>query len=162
MKLIGLQGGCGNRHLSILFATSGDIMTTTWPNTVTKKDLKITFFNGSGAGGQSRNKNKNCVRMKHIPTGIQSVCQDFKERPRNLKTAFRRLADKLVPLMKNEAQKERFAAGTTRIRTYHEPRDTVKDNRTGKTYSYKDILDGDGLGELLEDLNEYRISSSTK
>jgi protein subunit release factor A len=131
-----------------------------WPNTVTKKDLKIYYYNGSGAGGTNRNKNKNCVRMTHIPTGTQSQCQDFRSRDQNLRTAFRRLADKLVPMMKREVTRERFAAGTERVRTYHEPRNVVKDERVpDKTYSYEDVLHGDGLRELLGDLNEHRISS---
>jgi len=125
-----------------------------WPNTVTKSDLKIDYFSGTGAGGTNRNKNKNCVRMTHIPTGLKSVCQDFRSKSQNLKTAFRRLADQLVPLMKKEAQKKRFAAGNKRIRTYHQPRNTVQDKRLKKTYSYSDVMEGDGLCQLLEDIQK--------
>jgi peptide chain release factor 1 len=126
-----------------------------WPNTVTKKDLKIDYFSGTGPGGQHKNKHKNCVRLVHKPTGTKSQCQDFRSRKQNLQTAFRRLADKLIPIMKMEAQRERFAAGHERVRTYSEPRDTVKDHRLpNRTYRYKDIIEGDGFDSLVQDLLE--------
>lgn len=55
---------------------------------VTKKDLDISFFSGSGAGGQHRNKHKNCVRMKHRDSGTTATGQAHKERKANLKEAF--------------------------------------------------------------------------
>lgn len=58
---------------------------------VTKKDLEIHFFSGSGAGGQHRNKHQNCVRMRHPESGAMSTGQDGKSRKQNLKKAFTRL-----------------------------------------------------------------------
>ena len=55
---------------------------------VTKKDITIEYFSGSGAGGQHRNKHRNCVRMYHKKSGARSVGQSNKERTRNLKEAF--------------------------------------------------------------------------
>ena len=55
---------------------------------VTKKDLKIEFFSGKGAGGQKRNKCQNCVRMTHTASGSTATGQSNKERQSNLREAF--------------------------------------------------------------------------
>lgn len=61
--------------------------------TVTKKDLEITFFSGSGAGGQKRNKCQNCVRIRHPETGVIVTGQNHAERSSNMKDALTRLAN---------------------------------------------------------------------
>ena len=58
---------------------------------VTKKDLDIQFFSGSGAGGQHRNKHQNCVRIYHKDSGARSTGQSHKERKANLREAFKNL-----------------------------------------------------------------------
>ena len=58
---------------------------------VTKKDLKIEFFSGTGAGGQHRNKHQNCVRMHHPESGAKATGQSSKERQANLREAFQSL-----------------------------------------------------------------------
>ena len=90
--------------------------------------------------------------MTHTPTGIKAQCQDHKSKDANTKTAFRRLAEKLSPIMKREELKTRFAAGTKRVRTYSATSDTVRDHRIDKTYRYSDVIEGSGLQALLEDL----------
>lgn len=60
---------------------------------VTKKDLDITYYSGTGAGGQHRNKCKNCVRIKHIETGIITTGQEERSLRQNLKNAFNRLVN---------------------------------------------------------------------
>ena len=58
---------------------------------ITKKDFDITYYSGRGAGGQHRNKSKNCVRLKHKETGIITTGQDQKSLTQNLKNAFIRM-----------------------------------------------------------------------
>src|SRR5262245_42077763 len=113
-----------------------------WPHDVTKKDLRIIGIRGSGKGGQNRNKTFTGVRLVHIPTGIAAEATEHRERPQNLKAAFRKLCDQLVPMMKKEAQKERYRASTERVRTYHQPDNRVTDERLGHVGSYDDLLDG--------------------
>lgn len=60
---------------------------------VTKKDLVFEYFSGTGPGGQARNKNQNCCRVKHIESGAKGICQDHKSKQQNTKTAFRRMVD---------------------------------------------------------------------
>jgi protein subunit release factor B len=59
---------------------------------VTRKDLKIEFFSGKGAGGQHRNKHQNCVRIHHPESGARSTGQSHKERASNMAEAFKSLA----------------------------------------------------------------------
>lgn len=55
---------------------------------VTKKDFDINYFSGTGAGGQHRNKHQNCVRLKHLESGIITTGQNHRDRKANLKDAF--------------------------------------------------------------------------
>ena len=59
--------------------------------TIKKKDFKIDFFSGKGAGGQHRNKHRNCVRMLHIESGVHSTGQTSKERKTNIQNAFKKI-----------------------------------------------------------------------
>lgn len=65
---------------------------------ISKKDFELTWFSGSGCGGQNRNKNQNCCRLKHLETGIIAVGQSNKSRNQNKKEA-------LENLVKNEKWK---------------------------------------------------------
>lgn len=60
---------------------------------VTKKDLEISYFSGTGGGGQHRNKHQNCVKMYHKNSGARSTGQSNKERKSNLKEAFNNLVE---------------------------------------------------------------------
>jgi len=55
-----------------------------WPHDVTKKDLKISYYRGSGPGGQHRNKTDSACRILHLPTGISVESQDSKSQKQNL------------------------------------------------------------------------------
>jgi peptide chain release factor 1 len=122
-----------------------------WPETVRREDFEITFYRGSGPGGQHRNKTDSACRMKHLPTGNVTQSEEHKKQGQNKKAAFKRMTDILVPLMRAALQPELPPPSTERIRSYHEPDQRVKDHRTGKTYRYKDILAGK-LDEMLNDL----------
>ncbi len=54
---------------------------------LTKKDFEITWFSGTGAGGQYRNKHQNCCRLKHIATGIISTGQSSRSQKENQREA---------------------------------------------------------------------------
>lgn len=56
---------------------------------ITKKDFKIDWYNGSGAGGQGRNKLKQCCRLTHIASGAMATGQSSKSRVSNQKEAFK-------------------------------------------------------------------------
>ena len=58
---------------------------------ITKKDLKIEYFSGTGAGGQYRNKHQNCVRLHHLESGVMVTGQSNRNRKANLKEALKNL-----------------------------------------------------------------------
>jgi len=74
---------------------------------ITKKDFEISYYSGSGAGGQHRNKHKNCVRIIHKPSGAMATGADSKSLDQNKKNAFKRLTnnDKFKSWLKIEIAK---------------------------------------------------------
>lgn len=58
---------------------------------VTRKDLKITQFSGTGKGGQYRNRHKNCVRIQHPDSGALVTGQSHREYRANLREAMQNL-----------------------------------------------------------------------
>lgn len=60
-----------------------------------EKDLKIDLFHSGGAGGQNINKVETAVRITHIPSGIQVVCQDERSQLKNKKRALENLTKRL-------------------------------------------------------------------
>lgn len=132
-----------------------------WPKTVRKSDLRIDYYRGTGKGGQHKNKTDSACRITHLPTGIVAQAEDERDQRRNKKIAFRRLTEKLIPLMREAAREELPKPVTDRIRTYHEPRQKVKDHRTGKSYSFSDVLEGKGLDDIFRDLLDAEMELSS-
>ncbi|MFA7287284.1 MAG: peptide chain release factor-like protein [Melioribacteraceae bacterium] len=62
-------------------------------SSITKKDFKIDFFSGTGAGGQHRNKHQNCVRLTHIDSGVMSTGQSSRDRIANQREVFESLVN---------------------------------------------------------------------
>ena len=58
---------------------------------ITKKDFKLDWFSGTGAGGQYRNKHQNCLRLTHIESGVTVTGQSHRERISNQKEAINNL-----------------------------------------------------------------------
>lgn len=115
----------------------------------TKKDFKVDWFSGTGAGGQHRNKHQNCCRITHVPSGLTETGQSHRERTRNLRDAFGRLVTRLVEHYVQQDDRERYGS-SERVRTYHEPRQTVLDHASGERRSYDGVVDGKEFGELID------------
>lgn len=116
------------------------------------KDLVYAWFNGTGKGGQNRNKTANCLRLKHAPTGIQVTAQNYRDRPSNERDAIEKLTARVKSFLHPEVQKERFRA-KERIRSYIEHDNLVKDHSSGATGNYQDIVikgDAEDFGEMIE------------
>jgi len=123
-----------------------------WPHDVTKKDLRIEFFRGSGPGGQNKNKRDTACRITHIPTGLVAQAQEHTTQDKNKKAAFKRLCDQLVPIMKKETQKKRRSSPDTKVRTYHEKDNRVTDHGTNLQFSYDEFMDGEKLDIIIDEL----------
>lgn len=110
-----------------------------------RKDVKIETKRGSGPGGRHRNSTDSCVRATHIPTGI-SVQIDGRYQHKNKAKALKELekaiaaaeAGRLAAAKK--AKRDAAIRDAPVIRTYDYRRKVVKDHRTGKTASLKEIM----------------------
>lgn len=115
----------------------------------TKKDFKLDWFSGTGAGGQHRNKHMNCLRLTHIESGITVTAQTERDRPSNQRQAMERIAPLIVAYYHPEVQKARFNATET-IRTYHQPDNRVKDHASGLMLTYKEVVTDGDLSDMIE------------
>lgn len=116
------------------------------------KDLEISTFRSSGAGGQNVQKVESAVRIRHVPTGIVVACQRERSQHANRKIALAMLQGKLMELKAreaSEAQSEREAAKDTagfgrQLRSYVlHPYTMVKDHRSEhQSSNAAGILDG--------------------
>lgn len=118
----------------------------------TKKQIEsegfsVTFTNGSGAGGQKRNRTYSVAVVKHVLTGYEERCDKTRSANKNMNIAYNDILSKLeedkvnAGLTKiNELRKQAVDNGV--IRTYNFKSGTVKDHRTGKKAPLKQILNG--------------------
>jgi hypothetical protein len=60
---------------------------------VSPKDLEISYFCGSGAGGQARNKVASGVQIKHTESGAIGRASDTRSQDQNKRAAFLRLLE---------------------------------------------------------------------
>lgn len=110
------------------------------------KDIKIVVTKGSGSGGQHRNKVETHVTATHTPSGLKQTCCQTPSKLQNVKLAKKWLRVKVYNLVLskkkealNEERKKQFGK---RIRTYHFPTKTVRNDLNGKTAPLKDVLNG--------------------
>ena len=113
-------------------------------------DFRIEWYSGTGAGGQHRNKHQNSCRITYIPTGQTTTaqCRSRQNSQEQAKTAL------LEQLQYNEFRQKKYNLDSERkaqvgsgmrgdkIRTYRFQDDVVKDHKTEKTGSVKQVLRG--------------------
>jgi len=119
---------------------------------LTKKDFKLEWYSGQGAGGQHRNKHQNCCRITHLATGITTNGTASKSRVTNQRDAFTTMARHILKYYEARAQEAKNAGtiSTDVIRNYHAVRNEVHDKASGLKQSYKKVvIDGD-LSEMIE------------
>lgn len=59
-----------------------------------EQDCEISWFSGTGPGGQNRNKVQACCRVRHLPSGIVATAQT-RSRKNSLNLAIAELKSKL-------------------------------------------------------------------
>ena len=117
------------------------------------KDLEISTFCSSSAGGQHMQKNETAIRIIHKPTGLVSTCQDERSQAQNKIKAMDVLRAKILQMEIERAQNERSGMrkgqiGTgdrsEKIRTYNVPESRITDHRIKLTiHNLNAFLDGD-------------------
>lgn len=119
---------------------------------LTKKDFKLEWYSGSGAGGQHRNKHQNCCRITHLESGLIARGTEARDRVTNQRVAFQRLAKEVIQWYYPDQETERRVSNgaTDVIRTYHAVRNQVLDKASGKTLSYKEVVINGDIGTLIE------------
>jgi peptide chain release factor len=63
---------------------------------VREEDLEESFIRSSGKGGQHVNKTSTCVRIRHLPTGIEVKCMEDRSQSLNRFLARRELLEKVA------------------------------------------------------------------
>lgn len=114
-------------------------------------DFEVTFFSGTGKGGQHRNKHQNCVRMTHVPTGLVQTASS-RSREANLREARARLEQRLLEIRTQISDKATNRTRASQIgsgqrgdkrRTYRFQDDRVLDHVTGKSATCKQVMAGE-------------------
>jgi len=121
---------------------------------LTKKDFRIEWYSGSGAGGQHRNKHQNCCRIIHIESGIKAQGTSSRSRVTNQRDAFNKLALMVVSFLNCDEGKARFNA-TNKIRNYHGVRNEVHDVASGLKMPYKEIVGNSNIAPMVEARRKY-------
>lgn len=116
---------------------------------LTKKDFKLEWFSGQGAGGQHRNKHQNCCRITHIESGLKVQGTESRERVTNQKVAFTKLATMVIAWLQGDQSKNRFNAVDV-IRNYHGVRNEVHDKASGLKLPYKTVVVNGDLSQMIE------------
>lgn len=124
-------------HLS---RAKGSIPSSSAMKPVSKGDIEIQWFSGTGKGGQHRNKHQNCCRVIHLETGLRANGTRSRERGKNLQDALQALARKLVAFY--HIPKERRSLNEV-VRTYHFERGEAIDNASGLRAPIQSVIDGD-------------------
>ena len=111
---------------------------------LTKNDVRVEWFSGTGSGGQHRNKTQNCCRVIHPPTGLIESRQG-RSRESNIREALTALTirvqqdgmDSQVRKLNNirSGQKGKGLRGE-KIRTYRFHDDCVKNHLNKKKIKF--------------------------
>ncbi len=120
---------------------------------IEEKDLAIETFRASGHGGQHVNKASTAVRITHLPTGIQAVCQEERSQYLNKVNALKILRARLYNYYKEKEKEkiQKYEEKKTDIAWGHQirsyvlfPYQLVKDHRTNyETNKVEEVLDGE-------------------
>ena len=73
-------------------------------------DFRESFVRSGGAGGQNVNKVSSCVRLKHLPTGLEVKCRRERSQALNRFLAKRLLVDKIEALKLGKESRQRSEA----------------------------------------------------
>lgn len=114
------------------------------------RDIRVSYFSGSGAGGQNRNKVQACCRLTHVPTGITKTAQT-RSRENSYRLASEALREELSRLhasaraaAENGVRRHQVGSGerSDKRRTYRFQEDRVLDHVTGRRATCSEVMSG--------------------
>ena len=122
----------------------------------TKKDFRLDWYSGSGAGGQHRNKHQNCCRITHLESGMVENGTESRSRVDNQRVAFTRLAKRIVAwaTVKNTTD-----ICVEVIRNYNESRNEVHDKLSGLKQPYTHVVGGGNIGDMMDARRQVKIGA---
>lgn len=142
-------GGRGKHHtstVSLAVIGPGDTPVAT----LDERELEVSWFRGSGPGGQHRNTTEQAVRLRHLPSGV-TVTVDGRSRSQNLERARTILADRLAEqatahrrqhLDEVRRHQTGLPSALQKDFTWNWQRSEVVCHRTGRVWRLKDALRG--------------------
>lgn len=129
---------------------------------VDEKDLEISTYRASSAGGQNVQKVETAIRIIHKPTGLVVTCQDERSQTQNKLRALQVLASKLQEVERQRAEsaqaadrRSQIGSGdrSEKIRTYNFPQSRITDHRIKMDiHNTVAFMDGD-IQEMIDALN---------
>ena len=138
---------------------------------IESKDLDISTFRASGAGGQHVNTTDSAVRIVHKPTGVVVECQDERSQIKNRDKAMKVLKSRILEQRIRDQEdaisadrKSQVGSGdrSERIRTYNYPQGRVSDHRINLTlYKLDAFVNGD-MDEVLDALAAFHQTELLK
>lgn len=134
--------GNGKLHTSFVFIDVYPYFDEGCEINLSKKDIRVDTFRGSGAGGQHRNKTDSAVRITHIPTNIVVKIESERSQHTNKKMAMELLSSKVYKQendnLKNAndiSGREHFDDWGSQIKSYTIEQNRVKDHRTNIVFN---------------------------
>ncbi|CAG2111450.1 unnamed protein product, partial [Medioppia subpectinata] len=134
------------------------------------KDLVFTMTTSQGAGGQHVNRTLTCVRVKHLPTGVTTECQETRSQLQNKAIALTKLKAIINQMAYEKKRSEDvttkraqigIAARSDKIRTYNFPQNRITDHRlSDDIHDIESFMRGnsDKLLYFLNKLEEQRLA----
>lgn len=115
-----------------------------------KEDFAVSFFSGTGPGGQNRNKVQASARVVHLPTGVVRTAQT-RSRENSVRLAMAAIEQELdlqaqaqlqALIQQDRAGQVGTGERADKRRTYRFQDDRVVDHMTGRSTRVKDAMGG--------------------
>jgi peptide chain release factor 1 len=118
---------------------------------IPEEDVRLSFYRGSGPGGQHRNKTDTAVRLTHLPSGLVVTAEDSRSQWTNIASAKRKLAEALdADVVRtergrtNDLRRGQISTGERAAKqfTHNEQRGFVVCHESGAMWRWSDFYRG--------------------